>query len=202
VAALALLTGLAGAIYPMVYAVRVRSVEALRFDEQHTKYIGFKCPVLLAEDVWKDYDNGRSRADGCQLCCDKSETVALCGPSGCGKSTLLHLLGGLDEPDRGVIRVNGTMIDSEDARLPLLRHTIGFVFQLHNLIPDLTLEENCLLPAFAAGLDKQPRANACASCRAYGATHRLGHRIQNSLEESASAPLSVRSHEPPWNSFG
>ena len=113
-------------------------------------------PVLLAEDVWKDYDNGAVPVlMGVNFAVNKSETVALCGPSGCGKSTLLHLLGGLDEPDRGVIRVNGTMIDSEDARLPLLRHTIGFVFQLHNLIPDLTLEENCLLPAFAAGLDKQ-----------------------------------------------
>jgi len=137
-------------------------------------------PVLLAEDVWKDYDNGAVPVlMGVNFAVNKSETVALCGPSGCGKSTLLHLLGGLDEPDRGVIRVNGTMIDSEDARLPLLRHTIGFVFQLHNLIPDLTLEENCLLPAFAAGLDKQAARERLRELAARtGLTHRLGHRIQ------------------------
>lgn len=137
-------------------------------------------PVLLAEDVWKDYDGGAVPVlMGVNFAVASRETVALCGPSGCGKSTLLNLLGGLDAPSRGIIRVNGKMIDGEDTRLPLLRHTIGFVFQLHNLIPDLTLEENCLLPAFAAGLDKKPARERLRELAARtGLTHRLGHRIQ------------------------
>jgi ABC-type lipoprotein export system ATPase subunit len=137
-------------------------------------------PVLLAEDVWKDYDHGAVPVlMGVNFAVAAGETVALCGPSGCGKSTLLHLLGGLDAPDRGVIRVNGKQIDGEGARLPLLRHTIGFVFQLHNLIPDLTLEENCMLPAFAAGLDKRSARDRLRElAERTGLSHRLGHRIQ------------------------
>jgi len=137
-------------------------------------------PVLLAEDVWKDYDGGAVPVLlGVNLAVSAGETVALCGPSGCGKSTLLHLFGGLDAPNRGIIRVNGKKIDGEDARLPLLRHAIGFVFQLHNLIPDLTLEENCMLPAFAAGLNKQTaRERLRELAERTGLAHRLAHRIQ------------------------
>jgi ABC-type lipoprotein export system ATPase subunit len=147
-------------------------------DTRHTSTL--PGPVLLAEDVWKGYDGGEVPVlTGVNLAVAAGETVALCGPSGCGKSTLLHLLGGLDDPDRGVLRVNGKRIDSENARLPLLRHAIGFVFQLHNLIPDLTLEENCLLPAFAAGLDKQvARERLRELATRTGLVHRLGHRIQ------------------------
>jgi ABC-type lipoprotein export system ATPase subunit len=109
----------------------------------------------------------------------EGETVALCGPSGCGKSTLLHLLGGLDEPDRGRVSVNSVEINRHRSPLRLLRHEIGFVFQLHNLIPDLTLEENCLIPTVAAGI---ARSTALARLRDLtertGLSHRLGHRIQ------------------------
>jgi ABC-type lipoprotein export system ATPase subunit len=109
----------------------------------------------------------------------EGQTVALCGPSGCGKSTLLHLLGGLDEPDRGLISVNAVELNARRSRLHLLRHEVGFVFQLHNLIPDLTLEENCLIPTVAAGMDRrlaQARLRQLTSLT--GLSHRLGHRVQ------------------------
>ena len=107
------------------------------------------------------------------------ETVALCGPSGCGKSTLLHLLGGLDEPDRGTVEVNGISARAGASLLHLLRHEVGFVFQLHNLIPDLTLEENCLLPALAAGTKQRDAMNRLAQLvERTGLSHRTGHRIQ------------------------
>ena len=112
--------------------------------------------VLRAEDVWKSYDEGAiSVLRGVDFVGYEGETVALCGPSGCGKSTLLHLLGGLDEPDRGRVSVNSMEINRHRSPLRLLRHEIGFVFQLHNLIPDLTLEENCLIPTVAAGIARQ-----------------------------------------------
>jgi lipoprotein-releasing system ATP-binding protein len=136
--------------------------------------------VLRAKDVWKSYDEGAIGVlNGVDFAGFEGETVALCGPSGCGKSTLLHLLGGLDEPDRGHVSVNSVEINRHRSPLRLLRHEIGFVFQLHNLIPDLTLEENCLIPTVAAGI---PRQMALARLRDItertGLSHRLGHRIQ------------------------
>jgi ABC-type lipoprotein export system ATPase subunit len=136
--------------------------------------------VLRAEDVWKSYDDGAIAVlRGVNFTGREGETVALCGPSGCGKSTLLHLLGGLDEPDRGRISVNSKELNRHSDRLRLLRHEIGFVFQLHNLIPDLTLEENCLIPTVAAGLERRA---AMARLRELtdrtGLSHRLGSKIQ------------------------
>lgn len=136
--------------------------------------------VLQADDVWKSYDDGAiSVLQGVDFEAVQGETVALCGPSGCGKSTLLHLLGGLDEPNRGRISVNRVELNRNRNPLHLLRHELGFVFQLHNLIPDLTLEENCLIPSVAAGL---PRPIALARLHELtdrtGLSHRLKHRIQ------------------------
>jgi len=96
--------------------------------------------VIRAADIWKSYDAGAIRVlNGVDFTAVQGQTVALCGPSGCGKSTLLHLLGGLDEPDRGQISINKVALNRHSNLLRLLRHEVGFVFQLHNLIPDLTL---------------------------------------------------------------
>jgi lipoprotein-releasing system ATP-binding protein len=136
--------------------------------------------VLRAEDVCKSYDDGAINVlKGVNFEGIEGETVALCGPSGCGKSTLLHLLRGLDEPDRGRVAVNGMELNRHRSPLRMLRHEVGFVFQLHNLIPDLTLEENCLIPSVGAGV---PRRQALARLhdltRRTGLSHRLGQRIQ------------------------
>jgi ABC-type lipoprotein export system ATPase subunit len=136
--------------------------------------------VLRAEDVWKSYDAGAiSVLKGVDFEAEEGRTVALCGPSGCGKSTLLHLLGGLDEADRGRVAVNSKELNRHSSPLRLLRHEVGFVFQLHNLIPDLTLEENCLIPTVAAGTNRQTaRARLHQLAERTGLSHRLGHRIQ------------------------
>jgi lipoprotein-releasing system ATP-binding protein len=136
--------------------------------------------VLRAKDVWKSYDAGTIGVlNGIDFEVREGQTVALCGPSGCGKSTLLHLLGGLDEPDRGTVSVNNMEIDWRHSPLRILRHEVGFVFQLHNLIPDLTLEENCLIPTVAAGIDRSmARARLHQLTKQTGLDHRLGHRIQ------------------------
>ena len=106
--------------------------------------------------------------------------VALCGPSGCGKSTLLHLIAGLDRPSEGEIFLEGKRVTSERELTRTLRHTIGFVFQLHNLIPDLTLEENCLIPAVAAGVKKKvARGRLMELAERTGIAHRLKNRIQD-----------------------
>jgi ABC-type lipoprotein export system ATPase subunit len=140
-----------------------------------------KLPVVLrADEVWKSYDDGAINVlKGVDFEAVEGQTVALCGPSGCGKSTLLHLLGGLDEPDRGRISVNSVELNRHRSRIRLLRYEIGFVFQLHNLIPDLTLEENCLIPTVAAGIN---RSSALARLKDLtdrtGLSHRLNSRIQ------------------------
>jgi ABC-type lipoprotein export system ATPase subunit len=136
--------------------------------------------VLRASGVWKSYDDGAIRVlNGVDFEATSGQTIALCGPSGCGKSTLLHLLGGLDEPDRGHVSVNNIELNRHRSPLQLLRHEIGFVFQLHNLIADLTLEENCLIPTIAAGMDrKAAHARLKQLTERTGLSHRLHNRIQ------------------------
>ena len=136
--------------------------------------------ALRAEGVWKSYEDGSIEVlKGADFEAAEGQTVALCGPSGCGKSTLLHLFGGLDWSDRGRISVNGVEVNRQRNLLHLLRHEVGFVFQLHNLIPDLTLEENCLIPTVAAGIDRRSaQTRLIELAERTGLTHRLGQRIQ------------------------
>lgn len=137
--------------------------------------------VAEARDVWKSYDGGRVEVlRGASLEVRAGELVALWGASGSGKSTLLHLLGGLDLPDRGELRVCGLDPREERARLSLRRQSLGFVFQLHNLIPDLTVEENIRVPALALGLSSAAMAARVAELAArVELTHRLRHRVQD-----------------------
>jgi ABC-type lipoprotein export system ATPase subunit len=137
-------------------------------------------PVIRVENVWKSYDDGAIAVlNGVDLEIRSGEAVALCGPSGCGKSTLLHLVGGLDEPSQGTIAVNGAALDRKRDMVRFLRHEVGFVFQLHNLIPDLTMEENCLLPALAAGMPRSAAEERLSGLAGQtGMQHRRGHRIQ------------------------
>lgn len=86
--------------------------------------------------------------DGLSLQVAAGEIVAITGPSGCGKTTLLNLIAGLDNADHGEIVVNSLSINTlnEQQRTLLRRQAIGFIFQFFNLIPTLTVLENCLLP--------------------------------------------------------
>lgn len=137
--------------------------------------------LASAHGVSKSYDDGRIAVlRHVDLQVYAGELVALWGASGSGKSTLLHLLGGLDAPDAGELQVCGLDPRRERDRLELRRHRLGFVFQLHNLIADLTVEENLRVPALAVGL---PRAAAAARIRELtrrvGLDHRLEHRVQD-----------------------
>ena len=99
-------------------------------------------------------DAGLVRAvDGVDLDVAAGETVAIMGPSGCGKSTLLHLLGGLDRPSGGEVRLAGNRVDqmSERALARLRQDSVGFVFQAFHLMDELTAVENVELPALLAG---------------------------------------------------
>jgi lipoprotein-releasing system ATP-binding protein len=107
------------------------------------------------------------------------ETVAIVGESGVGKSTLLHLLGGLDRPTSGSVRVGGTDLGPlRDRDLARFRsEAIGFVFQFHHLLPDFTALENVMMPCLIAG--ETPAAateRATALLDRVGLRERLTHR--------------------------
>ena len=137
-------------------------------------------PQVLARDVWKSFDRGRIEVlKGVSLEVSQGELVALCGTSGCGKSTLLNVISGLEEADRGHISVAGHDVVQESTRVQLLRFHIGYVFQFHHLMPDLTLAENCMVPVIAAG---GSRARALERLQelaeATGVAHRLKQRVR------------------------
>jgi lipoprotein-releasing system ATP-binding protein len=137
--------------------------------------------LASARDVSKSFDAGRiSVLRDVSLSVCAGEIMSLWGASGSGKSTLLHLLGGLDVPDRGQITVCDLDPTIEANRLALRRHRIGFVFQLHNLIPDLTVEENLRIPALAIGRDRPGTAARIRELTdEMSIGHRLNHRIQD-----------------------
>jgi ABC-type lipoprotein export system ATPase subunit len=87
----------------------------------------------------------------------QGESVAVVGPSGSGKSTLLNIIGALDKPTSGVVTFSGkNLADLDDAELSQIRNQeIGFVFQLHHLLPQCTVFENVLIPTIPPGLEKE-----------------------------------------------
>ena len=121
--------------------------------------------LLSADGLVKSYGSGRSARrvlDGAVIAVERGELVAVVGPSGSGKSTLLHLLGGLDRPEAGTVRVNGLRFDgrSESELARVRQRHVGFVFQFFHLIPELTGAENVLLPSGLPGAPPDSRARA------------------------------------------
>ncbi len=134
--------------------------------------------VLAAENVVKTYEGGRIRAlAGVSMSIREGEFVAITGPSGSGKSTLMHLLGALDRPDEGCVRFAGQDL-TDVARLDRVRaQSLGFVFQLHHLIPTLTADENVAIPLMALRVPAaEQRRRAHALLDAVGLADRARHR--------------------------
>ena len=110
------------------------------------------------DNLWKQFYEGNQKREvlrGTGAAFDKGEFVAILGKSGSGKSTLLNVISGIDEPDRGDIRINGQLLTQLDEyqRTIFRRQKIGFVFQFFNLIPTLTVLENVSLPLELVGAD-------------------------------------------------
>ncbi len=107
--------------------------------------------VVEAKKLNKVFINGREEAHvlkNIDLEIEQGEFVTIMGPSGCGKSTLLYLLGGLDNPTSGTVKINQKDLTkiSENEKCYLRGNEIGFVFQFYNLVPNLNVEDNILLP--------------------------------------------------------
>lgn len=143
-------------------------------------------PLLELRNVSKSYLETASGASvpvlrEVNLTIEPGESLAITGPSGCGKSTLLNILGTLDEPDEGELLFNGTPTKGLAAeQLAALRSaSIGFVFQLHHLLPQCTVLENVLLPTLA--LQTRPdaaasRARALELLKTVGLEHRANYK--------------------------
>ena len=107
------------------------------------------------------------------------EQVAVMGASGTGKSTLLHVLGGLDRPDSGDVKVAGESIwaGSEEARGKLRNRLLGFVYQFHHLLPEFTAQENVAMPLFIRRQEREAAlATAAIWLQEVGMGHRMLHR--------------------------
>jgi len=117
-------------------------------------------PDFIANQVVKEFATGNESLrilDGVNVELDRGQNLAIVGPSGSGKSTFLHLAGTLDRPTSGSINLMGTEVSSlTENQLPAFRNEqIGFVFQEHHLLPQLTALENVLLPTLATGKSSQ-----------------------------------------------
>ena len=122
--------------------------------------------------VTKRYvSGGRPALDGLSLEVAQGEAVAVMGPSGSGKSTLLNLIAGLDKPTSGTVTVAGHRVDAlSETRTARYRRTqVGMIFQFFNLLEDLTVADNVLLPAQLAGISRRK-----ARARAAGLLAQLG----------------------------
>ena len=116
---------------------------------------------------------------GLDLRVRRGTILAIVGVSGVGKSTLLNILGTLDRPDHGTVRIEGKAVESlADSALAALRaRRIGFVFQFHHLLPEFTAEENVMMPLLIAGEpEAEARRRARAQLTAAGLHERWAHR--------------------------
>jgi putative ABC transport system ATP-binding protein len=111
-------------------------------------------PIIDIQDVGKRYDDGPPALAGLTLTVRPGEALAVLGPSGSGKSTLLNLIAGLDRPTEGTVTIDGVRVDrlGETASARYRRERIGMVFQFFNLLDDLTVTDNVLLPAQLTGM--------------------------------------------------
>lgn len=116
---------------------------------------------------------------GIDLEINKSEIVSIIGPSGAGKTTLLQIMGTLDEPDAGMVEIDGTVVSrmKEKALSAFRNKNIGFVFQFHQLLPEFTALENVMIPAFIAGVSsKEANDRAVKILEFMGLADRASHK--------------------------
>jgi lipoprotein-releasing system ATP-binding protein len=117
-------------------------------------------PILYAENICKTFISGTEKLEvlkNITLEIKTGEWVCIFGPSGSGKSTLLHILGGLDRPDTGIVKIHNYIINTmnNDEICETRNRIVGFVFQFHHLLPEFTVLENVALPLLIRGVLKK-----------------------------------------------
>ncbi len=115
-------------------------------------------PIARLRGARRTFEGGKVLAlDGVTLDIARGEFVALTGPSGSGKSTLLNMLGGMDLPDEGEVWVDGIAVRDRASMERVRAEKVGFVFQMHNLIPVLSAAENIEIPLVPRGIARRER---------------------------------------------
>lgn len=138
-------------------------------------------PILSAKAVCRDFvtpEKTLSVLKGVELSLNKGEVISVTGPSGVGKSTLLHILGGLDKPTAGEVRISGELLSSmsESERARFRNRKLGFVFQFHYLMDDFSAIENVMIPMLVAGLSKSDaKGRGELLLEQVGLKDRMGH---------------------------
>jgi len=139
-------------------------------------------PVLYLQAIERNYRQGQNLLNilrGAELAVWSGQLVALVAPSGAGKSTLLHIAGLLERPDGGEVYINTqpTSALSEFERTRIRRLEMGFIYQAHHLLPELSAVENVMLPQMIRGLSKAAARTRAAELLSYlGLKERLVHR--------------------------
>jgi lipoprotein-releasing system ATP-binding protein len=134
--------------------------------------------MIKAINIYKSYGD-LAVLNGVSLSIDKAEIVTILGKSGAGKSTLLHIMGTLDNADKGALTINGVdvMKLNENELARFRNDNIGFVFQFHHLIPEFTALENVCIPALIKGLSKTEAEKKARVILDYlGLSERLTHK--------------------------
>ena len=160
---------------------------------------------IHAENLVKEYGNGAATitaVGGVSLGIEAGEFVAIMGESGSGKSTLLSMLGCLNSPTAGRLRVNG--VDAytltSDERADFRKQSIGFVFQSFHLLPYLTLAENVMLPLAIVPLSKREKAAAAIDALARvglpDKASRLPNQISGGEQERVAIARAIVNHPP------
>ncbi len=136
-----------------------------------------KGATVDATDVWRTYDGRVNALAGATFSITAGEFIVIVGPSGSGKSTLLQLVGSLDRVDRGTLLVDGAPVPYGRHAVDYRRHVVGFVFQLHHLLPMLTAQANVEVGLLAAGVHAEDRhARARELLEEVELSHRIAHR--------------------------
>ncbi len=136
-------------------------------------------PLLELRGITKCYEGADDEVlSDVDLVVNAGESVAMVGPSGSGKSTLLNIIGTLDHPSTGSVKLEGQDVSVlDEKRLAALRNDrIGFVFQLHHLLPQCTILENVLVPALVQGDMASAESRGRELLERVGLSHRLDHR--------------------------
>ena len=160
--------------------------------------------MLNIKNLTKSYsqaDPGQALFDHLALDVMNAEVVALLGASGSGKTTLLNLISGIDDPDGGVVTINGTAIHGlgEPDRTLFRRNQIGFIFQFFNLIPTLTVGENIALPLELTGVEPHKGADRVADLLSRVGLDKMADRYPETLsggEQQRIAVARALAHRP------
>jgi len=139
------------------YSIFLEEAQKLRMNGAY-----MQGPIVQLTDVKKIYQLGASRIyalNGVSLSIERGDFVTIMGSSGSGKSTMLNLIGCLDQPTEGTVKINGTDLSllNDEQLTEIRRNNIGFIFQQFNLIPTLTALENVEMPMIFTGIPEQER---------------------------------------------